>query len=48
MKRVMKYILIVIGKSKKKNNKFNITYDGNEIFINSKNNYIDYLKYFSK
>ena len=47
MKRVMKYILIVIGKSKK-NNKFNITYDGNEIFINSKNNYIDYLKYFSK
>ena len=33
---------------KKKNNKFNITYDGNEIFINSKNNYIDYLKYFSK
>ena len=30
-----------------KNNKFHITYDGNEISINSKNNYINYLKYFN-
>ena len=31
-----------------KNGKFHITYDKNEIFINSKNNNIDYLKYFDK